>query len=53
MPFLKYTRKIPRSRQIESTTVKNGLRPTIYGLNGSKYTGEWVDNKKQGNNIRV
>lgn len=49
MPFLKYTEKISHSRQVESTTAKNGWRQTIYGLNGSKYIGNWKDNEKQGN----
>lgn len=48
MPFLKYSKKIPRSRQIENAAAKNGLRKTVYGLNGSEYTGEWENNKKQG-----
>lgn len=53
MPFLKPINKIPRSKQVESTTAKNGWHRTVFGLAGSKYIGEWKDNKRQGNHYNI
>lgn len=50
MPFSKYTGKISRSQLIENSTIKNGWHYTVYGVNGSRYVGEWKNNKKEGNN---
>lgn len=52
MPFFKSnTNHIPRSRRIERTTYKNGLRHAITAPTGFVYTGEWRDDKKEGNNL--
>lgn len=48
MPFLKKTKKISRTQQIEYSTYKNGIRHAVFGLNGSKYVGEWKDNQREG-----
>lgn len=48
MPFRKYKRKVSHSQQLENATIKNGWHHTIYGLNGSKYVGDWKNNKKEG-----
>ncbi|XP_060529438.1 MORN repeat-containing protein 3-like isoform X5 [Cylas formicarius] len=49
MPFL-HERKsfILRSRQIENTAKRNGLRHTIFNTIGDQYIGEWKDDKKSG-----
>ncbi|KAG8276479.1 MORN repeat-containing protein 3, variant 2 [Homalodisca vitripennis] len=43
MPFLK-PYKEPRSRILERTTRKNGLRHAIFNIKGDKYIGEWKNN---------
>ncbi|VDM32884.1 unnamed protein product [Hydatigera taeniaeformis] len=37
-----------RSQEILAKTRLNGIRKTIYSVNGDSYTGEWKDNKKHG-----
>lgn len=36
------------SQEILAKTSLNGVRKTIYSVNGDSYTGEWKDNKKHG-----
>uniref|UniRef100_A0A1B6GF70 MORN repeat-containing protein 3 n=2 Tax=Cuerna arida TaxID=1464854 RepID=A0A1B6GF70_9HEMI len=47
MPFLK-PYKEPRSRILEGTTKKNGLRHSIFNIKGDKYIGEWKNNLRHG-----
>lgn len=50
MPFYKHnTNGLPRSRRLEKSTEKNGLRQAIFSTSGNKYTGEWKNNLKDGN----
>lgn len=49
MPFLK-SYKEPRSRVLEESTKKNGLRHAIFNIKGDKYVGEWKNNLKHGKN---
>jgi len=32
---------------------KKGILNTVYSINGDEYTGEWMNNKKHGIEIRV
>lgn len=49
MPFQNRKKNdLPRSRKLEQTTYKNGLRHAIFLTNGYKYIGEWKNNKKSG-----
>ncbi|KAK7934012.1 hypothetical protein WMY93_004908 [Mugilogobius chulae] len=43
----------PRSRLLEKTTEKTGLRHTVYSASGNEYTGEWKDNVKHGKGTQV
>ncbi|KAL5963221.1 MORN repeat-containing protein 3 [Taenia solium] len=40
------------SQEILAKTHLNGVRKTIYSVNGDSYTGEWKDNKKHGRGIQ-
>lgn len=52
MPFVKYPRTAePLWNEWDRKAQKNGLRHTIYAVNGDHYTGEWLDNLKHGKNI--
>lgn len=55
MPF--YDRKnvsvIPRSKKLEISSYKNGLRKAIFGTDGSKFIGDWKDNKKNGKGLEI
>ncbi|CAG9771742.1 unnamed protein product [Ceutorhynchus assimilis] len=54
MPFLKASNyKIGRSRVLENTTKRNGLRHTYFNLAGDKYIGEWKDDKKDGKGLII
>lgn len=49
MPFRNRMRnELSRSRKLEQSTYKKGLRHAIFFTNGYKYIGEWQDNKKSG-----
>ena len=49
MPFLKNKHKVQSLAKLWDTEAqKNGLRHTVYSVNGDQYTGEWQDNKKHG-----
>lgn len=49
MPFFKHKKiDVPRSRKLEKSTYKNGLRHAIFSTNGYKYIGEWKNNNKHG-----
>ncbi|CAL8278757.1 unnamed protein product [Merluccius merluccius] len=49
MPYLKNTHKVqPLAHLWDMKAQKNGLRQTVYSVNGDEYTGEWQDNKKHG-----
>ncbi|CAH1180418.1 unnamed protein product [Phaedon cochleariae] len=52
MPFLKkeYNRE-PRSRRLEKTNHKNGLRHAIFNTVGDKYIGDWNEDEKSGKGI--
>ena len=36
------------AQEVLAKTRINGVRKTIYSVNGDSYTGEWKDNKKHG-----
>lgn len=40
------------SQEILEKTRLNGVRKTVYSVNGDSYTGEWKDNKKHGRGIQ-
>ncbi|CAG9864140.1 unnamed protein product [Phyllotreta striolata] len=50
MPFYNRidVRKLPRSRQLEEGSYKNGQRHCIFNAVHDKYTGEWKRDKKTG-----
>ncbi|XP_054289764.1 MORN repeat-containing protein 3-like [Macrosteles quadrilineatus] len=47
MPFLKCYKE-PRSRILEESTKRNGLKHAIFSVSGEKYKGEWKNNLKHG-----
>jgi len=46
-----HVRVQPLAQLWDMKAQKNGLRPTVYSVNGHEYTGEWKDNKKHGKRI--
>ncbi|OXB84932.1 UNVERIFIED_CONTAM: hypothetical protein H355_016054, partial [Colinus virginianus] len=49
MPIVKYPRAAePLWHEWDRRAQKYGLRHTVYGINGERYTGEWSDNLKHG-----
>lgn len=49
MPFLKRSpTRETRSQRLETAAALSGLRHAVFGLNGTKYIGEWKNNKKSG-----
>ena len=49
MPFLKQSKKRePLWREADAKAQKEGLRAPVYAVSGNVYTGQWVNNKKQG-----
>ena len=49
MPHLKETKPAePLWKEWDSHAQKKGIRHTVYAVNGDEYTGEWLDNKKDG-----
>lgn len=49
MPFLRPRKpKENRWKDWDQNAQKNGLKNTVYTVNGDEYTGEWRDNKKHG-----
>ena len=49
MPHLKEAkRKEPLWKDWDYLAQKKGIRNTVYSVNGDQYTGEWLDNKKDG-----
>ncbi|CAH1987341.1 unnamed protein product [Acanthoscelides obtectus] len=54
MPFLKkHSTQLSRSRRLENTTKKNGLRHKIFSVNGDTYVGEWQNDQRTGMLIYV
>lgn len=50
MPFKKIPKTtVPLVKVWEHKAQKCGLLHSVYAVNGDKYTGEWLDNKKHGN----
>ncbi|XP_007900422.2 MORN repeat-containing protein 3 [Callorhinchus milii] len=54
MPFLR-PRTNPQTlwREWDRKAQKNGLKRTVYSVNGDEYTGEWRDNKKHGKGTQI
>jgi hypothetical protein len=49
MPHLKQEQKNqPLWKEWDYKAQKKGVRHTVYSVNGDEYTGEWLDNKKDG-----
>ncbi|OWF40993.1 MORN repeat-containing protein 3-like [Mizuhopecten yessoensis] len=49
MPHLKEPKeKQPLWKDWDYLAQKKGVRHTVYSVNGDQYTGEWLDNKKDG-----
>lgn len=49
MPVVKYPRAAePLWHEWDRKAQKDGLRHTVYAVNGDQYTGEWLDNLKHG-----
>ena len=40
---------VPPAKVWEQKAQKCGLLHSVYSVNGDKYTGEWLENKKHGN----
>ncbi|XP_056643709.1 MORN repeat-containing protein 3-like [Diorhabda carinulata] len=55
MPFINRFQKdkIARSRKIEESTLKNGLRHCIFNTVRDRYVGEWKANKKTGKGVML
>ena len=54
MPILKAPKKRqPLWKEWDKAAQKEGVRAPVYAVNGDVYTGEWSDNKKHGETIRV
>lgn len=52
MPILKkHLETEPLVKVVDKMAQKNGLRRTIYSINGDQYTGEWKDNMRHGNSL--
>ena len=50
MPFHSaYKKREPLWKEWDRLAQKEGLRAPITAVNGDRYTGEWKDNKKNGN----
>ena len=49
MPFLHEPKsREPLWKEWDYLAQKKGVRNTVYSVNGDEYTGEWLDNKKDG-----
>lgn len=49
MPHIKEPKvKEPLWKDWDYLAQKKGVRHTVYSVNGDQYTGEWLDNKKDG-----
>ncbi|CAG2246174.1 MORN repeat-containing protein 3 [Mytilus edulis] len=49
MPHLKEPKeKEPLWKEWDYLAQKKGIRHTVYSVNGDQFTGEWLDNKKDG-----
>lgn len=49
MPHLKDPKpREPLWKEWDYNAQKKGVRHTVYSVNGDEYTGEWRDNKKDG-----
>lgn len=49
MPHIKQPKvKEPLWKDWDYLAQKKGVRHTVYSVNGDQYTGEWLDNKKDG-----
>lgn len=49
MPHIKQPKvKEPLWKEWDYLAQKKGVRHTVYSVNGDQYTGEWLDNKKDG-----
>lgn len=55
MPFKnrKNVYVITRSKKLETLSYRNGPRKAIFGTDGSKYIGEWKDDKKNGKGLEI
>ncbi|OXB64125.1 hypothetical protein ASZ78_002055 [Callipepla squamata] len=54
MPIVKYRRAAePLWHEWDRKAQKHGLRHTVYGINGDRYTGEWSDNLKHGKGTQL
>lgn len=52
MPFRKpFSSEATRSKRLEKASQRNGFRNTNFHPDGSKYIGEWKDDKKSGKRI--
>lgn len=49
MPHLKEAKQSePLWKEWDRSAQKKGIRHTVYAVNGDEYTGDWLDNKKDG-----
>lgn len=52
MPITKEKKKRnPLWKEWDRTAQKVGARKTIYSVSGEEYTGDWKDNKKDGESL--
>ncbi|KAH1000074.1 MORN repeat-containing protein 3 [Dendroctonus ponderosae] len=52
MPFFKpQSCALPRSRQLQNTSKRNGVRSTIFNTVGDWYVGEWLEDQKTGKGV--
>ena len=54
MPYKKVPRqKQPLWKDWDYKAQKKGTRNTVYSVNGDEFTGEWLDNKKHGESLKL
>lgn len=53
MPMLKEPKaKEPLWKDNDYKAQKKGIRNTVYSVNGDQYTGEWLNNLKDGKQVK-
>ena len=54
MPMLKEPKAVqPLWKDNDYKAQKKGIRNTVYSVNGDQYTGEWLDNLKDGEFLSI
>ena len=54
MPMLKEPKKVqPLWKENDYKAQKKGVRNTVYSVNGDQFTGEWLNNLKDGEHANM